>query len=217
MAMDVTALNAASSSLVGNTSTNSTSAEASQDRFLKLLVAQLNNQDPMNPMDNAQMTSQLAQINTVSGIQTLNDTMTSMASQIAALQSLQGSATIGREVLTAGDTLNVTDGVGKGAFDLGSAADAVKVEIRTAGGTLLGTQDMGALQAGRQAITWDASKYTNSGDLTFKVIATKGGTAVTTTALERSKVVSVSNDNNVLNLQLQNGASVAYSAVKAIL
>ncbi|HPW83568.1 MAG TPA: flagellar hook capping FlgD N-terminal domain-containing protein, partial [Rhodoferax sp.] len=41
-------------------------AEKSQDRFLKLLVAQLNNQDPMNPMDNAQMTSQMAQINTVS-------------------------------------------------------------------------------------------------------------------------------------------------------
>lgn len=219
--MDVTALNAASSSLVssttGTSSTNSTTAEASQDRFLKLLVAQLNNQDPMSPMDNAQMTSQLAQINTVSGIQTLNDTMKSMATQIAALQSLQGSATIGREVLTEGSALSVTDGVGKGGFDLSGTADAVKVEVRTAGGTLLGTEDMGALSTGRQAFTWDASKYTNSGDLTFKVTATNKGTAVSTTSLERSKVVSVSNENNVLNLQLQNGASVAYSAVKAIL
>ena len=217
MALDVTALNAASSSLTGTTSTNSTTAEASQDRFLKLLVAQLNNQDPMNPMDNAQMTSQLAQINTVSGIQTLNDTMKSMATQIAALQSLQGSSTIGHEVLTEGSTLSVTDGVGKGSFDLSGTADAVKVEVRTAGGTLLGTVNMGALSTGRQAFTWDASKYTNSGDLSFKVTATNNGTAVTTTSLERNKVVSVSNENNVLNLQLQNGDSVAYSAVKAIL
>ena len=216
--MDINALNATSSSLVSSTTgTNSTTAAASQDRFLKLLVAQLNNQDPMNPMDNAQMTSQLAQINTVSGIQTLNDTMKSMATQIAALQSLQGSSTIGREVLTEGSTLSVTDGVGKGSFDLSGTADAVKVEVRTAGGSLLDTLNMGALGTGRQAFTWDASKYTNAGDLAFKVTATNNGTAVTTTALERNKVVSVSNENNVLNLQLQNGDSVAYSAVKAIL
>ena len=45
---------------------NATSGEAAQDRFLKLLVAQLNNQDPLNPMDNAQMTTQMTQISTVS-------------------------------------------------------------------------------------------------------------------------------------------------------
>jgi flagellar basal-body rod modification protein FlgD len=218
MALDVTALNAASSSLVTSTSSATTStAEASQDRFLKLLVAQLNNQDPMNPMDNAEMTSQLAQINTVSGIQTLNDTMTSMATQIAALQSLQGSATIGHEVLTAGSTLSITDGVGKGSFDLASSADAVKVEVRTAGGTLLGTESLGAMEAGRQSFTWDASKYTDSGTLSFSVVATQGSTVVTSTPLQRNKVVAVSNDNNVMNLQFANGSSVPYSAVKAIL
>jgi flagellar basal-body rod modification protein FlgD len=216
--MDFSTINATSSSLASAASNkNATTSEASQDRFLKLLVAQLNNQDPMNPMDNAQMTSQLAQINTVSGIQTLNDTMTSMASQIAALQSLQGSTTIGHEVLTEGSTVSVTDGVGKGSFDLSGNADTVKVEVRNAGGTLLGTVNMGALESGRQSFTWDASQYANAGELSFKVVATNGSTAVTSTALERNKVVSVSNDNNVLNLQLQNGESVAYSAVKAIL
>ena len=56
--------------------------QASQDRFLKLLVAQLNNQDPLNPMDNAQMTTQMAQINTVSGIQELNATLKGMADAV---------------------------------------------------------------------------------------------------------------------------------------
>ena len=88
-------------------------AEKSQDRFLKLLVAQLNNQDPMNPMDNAQMTSQMAQINTVTGIQQLNDTMKSMATQFSAMQMLQGASMVGRDVLIEGNSLSITNGVGK--------------------------------------------------------------------------------------------------------
>ena len=60
--------------------------QAMQDRFLKLLVEQLKNQDPMNPMENAEMTSQIAQINTVTGIQQLNSTMSSITTQFNALQ-----------------------------------------------------------------------------------------------------------------------------------
>ena len=79
-----------------------TDPTAAQDRFLKLLVAQLNNQDPMNPMDNAQMTSQMAQINTVTGIQQVNETLKSMADQFASLQVLQGASMVGRDVLIEG-------------------------------------------------------------------------------------------------------------------
>jgi flagellar basal-body rod modification protein FlgD len=59
-------------STTGTAGNTSNDPQAMQDRFLKLLVAQINNQDPLNPMDNAQMTTQMAQINTVSGIQQLN-------------------------------------------------------------------------------------------------------------------------------------------------
>jgi len=61
-----------------------TSAAEIEQRFLKLLVSQLRNQDPLNPLDNAQLTTQLAQISTVSGIDRLNATMTSIAAQLAA-------------------------------------------------------------------------------------------------------------------------------------
>ena len=74
MVATVTNTTTASSASAAVKAAGQTSADAQQDRFLKLLVAQLNNQDPMNPMDNAQMTSQMAQINTVSGIQQLNET-----------------------------------------------------------------------------------------------------------------------------------------------
>jgi len=67
--------------------TATTSAADQQDRFMKLLVAQMKNQDPLNPMDNAQMTSQIAQINTVAGIEKLNTTMESLVAAFHALQS----------------------------------------------------------------------------------------------------------------------------------
>ena len=66
--------------------TETTDPAAMQDRFLKLLVAQMNNQDPMSPMDNAQLTSQMAQINTVSGIQELNQSVSKISSQFGAMQ-----------------------------------------------------------------------------------------------------------------------------------
>jgi flagellar basal-body rod modification protein FlgD len=97
----------ATSALGGSSAVSQTDAAASQDRFLKLLVAQLNNQDPMNPMDNAQMTSQMAQINTVSGIQTLNETVKSLSSQFTSLQVLQGASMVGRGVMVDGNSLSI--------------------------------------------------------------------------------------------------------------
>ncbi len=62
-----------------NVSTTGTSASDLQATFLKLLVTQLQNQDPTSPVDSSQMTSQLAQINTVSGIAQLNTSLTSLS------------------------------------------------------------------------------------------------------------------------------------------
>ncbi|HRM94428.1 MAG TPA: flagellar hook capping FlgD N-terminal domain-containing protein, partial [Alicycliphilus sp.] len=138
---------------------SSTDPSAMQDRFLKLLVAQLNNQDPMNPLDNAQMTTQMAQINTVTGLQTLNLTMQTMAEQFSTMQQIQGISLIGRSVLSEGDRMSLDDKTGKGMFDLAGAASSVKVEIVTPGGVAVDTIDMGAQEGGRLNFEWDASKY----------------------------------------------------------
>ena len=83
--MDFTALNAntktGAASNTGASSPTGTSAQETSDRFLKLLVAQLQNQDPMNPMDNAAVTTQMAQIQTVTGVSTLNSSIQGLASQ----------------------------------------------------------------------------------------------------------------------------------------
>ena len=192
-------------------------ADAQSDRFLKLLVAQLNNQDPMNPMDNAQMTSQMAQINTVTGITQLNDTVKTLASQFNAMQVLQGSALVGREVLTTGRNITINEGVGRAAFDLADEADKVTVQVLSPGGQVLDTLSFGAQTSGRHYFGWDASKYTGTGSPVFNVVASQGTAAVKATPLIRDTVVSIGNDAGTMSVTLKGGTTVAHDAVKTIL
>ena len=197
--------------------TTQTEAEAQSERFLKLLVAQLNNQDPMNPMDNAQMTSQMAQINTVSGINQLNDTVKTLSSQFTDMQVLQGSTMVGKGVLLTSNTLSIQNGKASGAVDLASQADKVTVQILSPAGKVVDTIELGAQPAGMAGFAWDASKYTETGSPTFKVTATLKGVAVTNTALAHDTVVAVGARNGAMTVELSGRSAVAYSAIQAIL
>jgi flagellar basal-body rod modification protein FlgD len=200
--------------------TASTPADA-QDRFLKLLVAQLNNQDPMNPLDNAQMTSQIAQINTVTGIQQLNTTVSSLATQMAAMQGIQASTLVGRDVLTTGDTVSIdpTTKAGSGIFELSGQAANVMVEVTTAGGTKVADIPMGALGAGQHTFSLDATGYSATDGLKFTVTANNGDTKVDSTSLVRNTVLSIGSDSTTgaLTLNFDGGTSAAYTDVKTIL
>ena len=206
-----------STATASSSTTAASDANASQDRFLKLLVAQLNNQDPMNPMDNAQMTSQMAQINTVTGIEKVNDTLKSMATQFTSMQVLQGSSMVGHNVLVESNTLTNKDGVASGAIDFAGKAEAVKVEILSPGGQVLDTLNLGAQDAGRHFFNWDSSSYKETGSPTFRVTATLGGQAIGTTALARDTVVSVGSESGAMTVQLEGRSAVAYDSIKAIL
>jgi flagellar basal-body rod modification protein FlgD len=205
-----TSTSAAASSLA------SASEAGSQDRFLKLLVTQLQNQDPLAPMDNAQLTSQIAQINTVSGIATLNTSVQQLSSQFLQLQSLQGASLVGKDVIVAGNQLDIADGVAQGGFELASTADAVKVEVLSPAGRVLDTINLGAQSSGMHSFNWIAGSYDNTSKLTFRVTASSGATPLTATPLMRDKVDAVSTAGDALMLQLENSGTVAYSAVKAI-
>lgn len=220
--MTVGNVNSASSTGSATSSSTSTAKEndaaAMQDRFLKLLVAQVNSQDPMNPMDNAQMTSQMAQINTVNGIQQLNQTLTDMASQFTAMQVLQGTSLVGHNVLTNGSTLtpDASTGIAGGAFDLAGNADNVKVDIVSPSGQVLDSLNMGALPQGRQAFAWNAASYQGSGTVSFKISATLGGKAIAVTPFTQDRVASVGTASGALSIQLQSGKSVSYADIAAI-
>jgi flagellar basal-body rod modification protein FlgD len=216
--MILSATNAPSVTDATGTKANAaTDPAAAQDRFLKLLVAQLNNQDPMNPLDNAQMTSQIAQINTVTGIQQLNQTMQSMATQFNSLQVMQGTALIGRNVMVEGSTLAVADKAGKGGFEIASPATNVKVDVLNASGQVVESVDLGAKAAGRHTFEWDASKYTGSTEgMQFRVTAMNGSTKIDSTALALSKVTAAGAEDGQLVLSLANGKTIKYADIKAL-
>jgi flagellar basal-body rod modification protein FlgD len=203
-------------SLGANSPTN---AADMQDRFLKLLVAQINSQDPLNPMDNAQMTTQMAQINTVSGLQQVNETLQGMANQFGAMQMLQASSIVGHDVLLPGNTLtrDATTGLAGSAFDLGGNASSVKIEILSPTGNVLGTINSSAMTAGRHSFSWDASAYGNYPSLNYRITAVNGSQNVPVTSYSTDRVLAVGLTDGKLTLDLNSGKSAAYSGIAAIL
>jgi flagellar basal-body rod modification protein FlgD len=187
----------------------------SADRFLKLLVAQMQNQDPLAPMDNAQVTSQMAQINTVTGVEKLNTTVQGLSNQFVQMQALQGAQLVGRDVVVPGSKMSLANGVGEGGFELTSAADNVKVEVLGPGGHVLDTLNLGAQSAGMHDFRWNAGTNAAATGVTFRVSATSGGTKLDSTALMRDKVEAINTSGDSLQLELQNSGSVAYNKVRA--
>ena len=197
---------------------SASSSTVSADTFLKLLVAQMQNQDPLNPMDNAEVTSQMAQINTVTGINTLNTTVQSLSSQFTQMQALQGASLVGHSVIVPGNMLNIdpTSATGQGGFQIATPADAVKVDILAPSGAVVQTINLGAEGAGMHSFAWPAGTATNASGYTFRVTATSGGVAVPSTALMSDIVDAVSTSGNPFNLELQNSGTVPYSTVVAL-
>jgi len=201
-------------SINGGAKATKTANEAgSTDRFLKLLVAQMQNQDPLNPMDNAQVTTQIAQINTVSGIEKLNGTVQGLSGQFTQMQALQSAALVGREVVVPGNDLAIKDNVGSGSFELSAAANDVQVEVLNAQGRVIDKISLGAKPAGISDFEWKPTS--TAGAATFRVTAKADGAPLTPTALVRDTVRSIRTVGNELTLELKNHGNVAYGDVRS--
>ncbi len=200
--------------------TKSTAAEA-QDRFMTLLVTQMKNQDPLNPLDNAQVTSQLAQLSTVTGIDKLNTTLESLISNVQTGQSYQASSMIGHSVLVSGDKITTTaDSGGYFGVDLPTGADKMTVTIKDGNGTTVRTLTLGEQDAGVTPYVWDgindAGEKAPAGTYKFEVSATTGSNAVIANTLGYAQVLSISNATTGIKLNLSNLDTVATSDVKEI-
>lgn len=148
---------AVASALKGNTPAGGKAADDLRDSFMTLLVTQLQNQDPLKPMENAELTSQLAQINTVSGIDNLNETLEGITTQIEAGQSLQAAELIGKGVLVPGERMLVGEGGASTPFgvDLAQGASEMQAKILGNDGNVLRTMELGAAPAGVRSFQWD--------------------------------------------------------------
>ena len=186
---------------------STTTSEDIQNRFLTLLVAQLENQDPLNPLDNTEVTNQLAQMSTVQGIEQLNTTLNSLVSSLADTQAVQASALISKTVLVPGANLTLSEGGAYGGVNLAGAADTVTVKIYDASGNLVQTQSLGKAEAGNLLFSWDGSTSSGTtaadGAYTYKVTASKGSSSVTAEALQLGTVSALTrttSGNFVLDL-----------------
>jgi flagellar basal-body rod modification protein FlgD len=195
-------------------------ASEAADRFLTLLVTQMRNQDPLNPLDNAEVTTQLAQISTVTGINKLNDAVAALAASFTANQYLQAATLVGRDVVVGGNTLDLAESTGGGGVVLEADADDVVVTIADGNGTVVRTLDLGAQAAGTHFFTFDgkddAGGALADGRYTFNATARHGtaNSAPATVALARVAGVAAGVDGT--RLALADGREIALSQVEQI-
>lgn len=182
---------------VGTGAPKSTSEELNAN-FMTLLITQLKNQDPLNPMENAELTSQLAQINTVSGIETLNKTLNGIVGQIEAGQNMQAVALIGKGVMVPGDRILAGEGGSTTPFgiELAAPASGVTASIVDGAGQVVRSFELGAVKEGVESFIWD-------GTLEGGELAPKGA--------YRVQIEALSTDGNPMPVTVLN-----YAVVQAV-
>lgn len=198
-----------------------------QERFLTLLITQLQNQDPLNPMDNDQITSQVAQLSTVTGINQLNQTLLALSGQLDVSQSMQAAGLIGKEILVPGADIRVGTGeegtqVTHFGMELLSDAAGVKVNILDGSGKVVRSMELDAHSAGVHSLQWDgkdnAGVTVPDGRYTVQVTAFDAHEApVSVGALTSGRVSSVASSTNGVTLDLGLAGSFLLADVRKIM
>lgn len=130
--------------------------ELGQEAFLRLMITQLNNQDPLQPMENGEFYTQIAQFSTVAGIQDLQESFREVASALSSGQAMQASSMIGRGVLVAADEAALEPGEPLvGVLDLPRTASSVDVDVIDSAGQVVRQLRLGEQDAGRLGFSWD--------------------------------------------------------------
>lgn len=193
-----------------------------QNDFLKLMTAQLKNQDPFAPVDNTQMVAQMAQFSSLAGISEMNTTLQAIAAKLTSASQGDAMAYVGRTVLTAGDTAypRTTGGLA-GGIELAGDAASLSVSISDANGAVLRTLSLGEQKAGTVSYDWDGSTDSGApagdGPFTISAVARNdAGKVVSTTPLVWAPVSTVAIADGEPILTLPGLGEVKASAVRAI-
>lgn len=190
--------------------------------FITLMVTQLKNQDPTNPLDTSEYVSQLAEFSTVSGISDMNTSLTSLLSEMRNSQALNATSLVGRDVLVEADTAQMESGdTLSGAVDTPSGASSINFTITDSSGQTI-RQFSVAATSDQTQFTWDGTD--NSGkqvdDGTYKVQATASvsGTTESLSTLLSTKVDSVTmgTSDSSLTLNTEYLGSLSLSDVKQV-
>jgi flagellar basal-body rod modification protein FlgD len=197
---------------------DATSTSDLQSNFLRMLTVQLQNQDPMNPMESAEMTSQLAQLNMVDGIASMNKNLTSMMSQMQAADFLSQAGTVGKSALVEGSEMSYD---GQSLMVMASnfaspVTDAV-ANIYDAAGNLVLKTEMGPQTSGIKHFYWDGidsnGQQRAAGDYRIEVVGKDGEASKVAQTYVASPVVAVGRSGTDIRLTLADGREIASSGV----
>ncbi|MFP4087403.1 MAG: flagellar hook assembly protein FlgD [Desulfobacteraceae bacterium] len=172
-----------------------------KDEFMKLLVTQLQNQDPLEPVESHEFVSQLAQFSSLEQLQNINDKLDKLTEELASASSL-----IDREIEAAGTLVTVEDGVPSEVFfELESDAMAVFADINDANGAHVKSFQMGPMEAGKQTILWDGTDANGNqapdGKYTVDIQAVgTDGSMVDVTSLIKGTVTGATFEDGVTHL-----------------
>jgi len=199
---------------------SSSSAELGQNEFLKLMLAQLKNQDPFKPQDPTAFLSQLAQFSTVTSVQNMQDSLTQLSDSMRSSQVLSGSTLVGHDVLAPASSAAYTAGSSvKGAADIPEGATSVTVGVRDANGALVRRFQIPA-GSGLTDFSWDgltdSGTSAPTGTYKFEVVANVGGQGVSVDPLITSRVASVTIDASGLILNT-NAGTIPIGDVKRVM
>ncbi len=206
----------------GNNATTSASSIVGKEDFLKLLVTQLQYQDPLNPMESTEFTAQLAQFSSLEQLTNVNENLEYIQLYQASINNAQAVDFIGKTIKTSGDTVSVTNGVSEDIdFELTSDAASVTVSVYDGSGTLVATIEAGDMTAGKQTVSWNAENQDGDvvadGDYTFEVAAIDAeGNTVEASTFTTATVTGVTFENGTTYL-IAGGKKVAMGDVVEIL
>jgi flagellar basal-body rod modification protein FlgD len=227
LSSDVLAMLNKKTSTTNDTSSNNSPTDKTtlgQDSFMKLLVTQLKNQNPLNPQDNTAFVAQLAQFSSLQGIQNLNTTVNSLASSMQSSQALQASALVGRTVEVESTTAYLPkDGYVRGTIALQDSTSSLQLNIYDSNKKLVLQKDLGTQEAGDLPFAWDgtnsAGATVDPGTYRFEVLAkgVDGKSKAVTTYLGHNVDSVTVGANQQVTLNVDGVGQVALSDVKNIL
>ncbi len=179
-----------------------------KEDFLKLLVAQLSHQDPLQPMENTEFVAQLAQFSSLEQLMSVNSNLGLLQVAETAMTNSQVTYLIGKEVEAKGDHLQLSSsGSANVNFDLSTAAKDVTVKIKDAQGNTIRTLDAGSKKAGLTSVAWDGKDSIGNqmpaGTYSIEVSATDGsGNAVEASTMFRGTVTGISYQDGLPVLEI---------------
>jgi len=190
-----------------------------QDQFLKLLLAQLKHQDPLNPVDNTQFIAQLAQFSQLEQTKQMSSALSKFVDQQNVSNNSSLVGLVGRRVSAVGSSVVLSPGTAAPlSYSLAGEAAAVTVQVSTATGIPVRTFHATGQPAGTQTIAWDGKDQNGNtlpaGTYAFTVKATVGkDQPVSVTTLQTGQVTAVTFANGTPKIVLSSGQSVAPSQI----